>query len=65
MTTRIRQCGSPLSVNATGVRDGADREIPLSQLVPGDVIHLAMPVAELQTVFDMERTGAADESNWF
>ncbi|MEA2696348.1 MAG: P-type Mg2+ transporter [Myxococcales bacterium] len=30
-----------ISVNATVVRDGAARELPLWQLVPGDVIHLA------------------------
>jgi Mg2+-importing ATPase len=30
-----------ISVNATVVRDGQTREIPLAQLVPGDVVHLA------------------------
>jgi Mg2+-importing ATPase len=30
-----------ISVNATVVRDGQPREIPLAQLVPGDVVHLA------------------------
>ena len=30
-----------ISVNATVVRDGQTREIPLRQLVPGDVVHLA------------------------
>ena len=30
-----------ISVTATVVRDGETREIPLAQLVPGDVVHLA------------------------
>jgi P-type Mg2+ transporter len=30
-----------ISVNATALRDGAPREIPLAELVPGDVVHLA------------------------
>jgi Mg2+-importing ATPase len=30
-----------ISVNATVVRDGQTREIPLAKLVPGDVVHLA------------------------
>jgi magnesium-transporting ATPase (P-type) len=30
-----------ISVNATVVRDGQTREIPLRQLVQGDVVHLA------------------------
>jgi P-type Mg2+ transporter len=30
-----------ISVNATVVRDGEAKEIPLAQLVPGDVVHLA------------------------
>ena len=30
-----------ISVTATVVRDGDTREIPLAQLVPGDVVHLA------------------------
>jgi P-type Mg2+ transporter len=30
-----------ISVNATVVRDGQTKEIPLAQLVPGDVVHLA------------------------
>ncbi len=30
-----------ITVNATVVRDGQTREIPLAQLVPGDVVHLA------------------------
>ncbi|HVR64332.1 MAG TPA: cation-transporting P-type ATPase, partial [Polyangia bacterium] len=30
-----------ISVNATVVRDGAPSDLPLSQLVPGDLIHLA------------------------
>jgi Mg2+-importing ATPase len=30
-----------ISVNATVVRDGESQEIPLAQLVPGDVVHLA------------------------
>ena len=30
-----------ISVNATVIRDGATREIPLAELVPGDVVHLA------------------------
>jgi P-type Mg2+ transporter len=30
-----------ISVNATVIRDGEIKEIPLAQLVPGDVVHLA------------------------
>jgi P-type Mg2+ transporter len=30
-----------ISVNATVIRDGETREIPLAKLVPGDVVHLA------------------------
>jgi Mg2+-importing ATPase len=30
-----------ISVNATVIRDGETKEIPLAQLVPGDVVHLA------------------------
>jgi Mg2+-importing ATPase len=30
-----------ISVNATVVRDGQTKEVPLAQLVPGDVVHLA------------------------
>ena len=30
-----------ISVNATVIRDGETREIPLARLVPGDVVHLA------------------------
>ena len=30
-----------ISVTATVIRDGQPREVPLGQLVPGDVVHLA------------------------
>ena len=30
-----------ISVNATVIRDGETKEIPLAKLVPGDVVHLA------------------------